>query len=219
MINHPFPWEKRPQHIIAQSFQKIQSDYPLDHQAPTTRAIIWRMIHTCGDASIAENVDLHSSFYDACLGALNANAPIYCDVTMLQRGLNPNWIKSPTHCWINDDLVIDYAKQNKVSRAIAAVDLYWTKPVHQAPIWVIGNAPTALFQALTKLQQKLIPKPVCVIGMPVGFVGAAESKAWLAMLSQQMQLPAIWIVGTRGGSALAASVINAISKSRMDDPD
>ncbi|NTW04767.1 MAG: precorrin-8X methylmutase [Peptococcaceae bacterium] len=170
------------------------------------RAVIKRIIHTTGDLAIAENIKISSGAVTAGIAAIKAGRSIMTDVNMLRVGINSGKLKQfaiDCFCLINDPEVLVEAKEKGITRAMAAI----SKGANLADggIIAIGNAPTALF-TLCKMIDEGRAKPALVVGTPVGFVGAAESKEILVRAGIEY----ITITGNRGGSNIAASVINAL---------
>ncbi len=177
------------------------------------RAIIKRIVHATGDFSIAGQVIISGGAVAAGLAAIKEGRPIMTDVNMLKAGLNPGLIekfKINTFCLINDPIVIQKAKQAGITRAMVAMK----EGARQVDggIIAIGNAPTALFMVCEMIKEKKI-NPALVVGTPVGFVGAAESKDML----RQVGIEYITLPGSRGGSTIAAAIVNALLLLAADD--
>jgi len=166
-----------------------------------------RMIHAAGDVEYAPIVRLHPKAIEAAKTALLAKCNIYADVEMVRTGINKKKLASfggSVECLIADETVAAMAKKEGITRSIAAMRTFGKKL--DGAIVAIGNAPTALFEVMRLMEEENI-RPAAIVGIPVGFVGAADSKEELA---KQTLVPYITVKGTKGGSPIAASVINAI---------
>ena len=164
------------------------------------------MIHACGMVDLAEDVAFSPGVYDAAFDALQAGAPILCDAQMVASGITRTRLPKDNEviCTLRDARVPDLAKHLGTTRSAAAVEL-WRDRLEGAVV-AIGNAPTALFHLLD-LVAAGGPRPAAVLGVPVGFIGAAESKQALA----DSDLEHLVVHGRRGGSALAAAAVNALA--------
>lgn len=170
------------------------------------REIIKRIIHTTGDIAFVNMVCFHPESVESGLGAIRAGKEIVTDINMLKTGINSGKLAQygiSVRCCISDPDVAEEARRNGLTRAMVAM----RKAAREAGdgIIAIGNAPTALF-ALCELIDKGEASPALVVGTPVGFVGAKESKEAL----MNIRVPYITVPGTRGGSAIAAAAINAL---------
>lgn len=196
-----------PQAIEKRSMAIIEENLPeLSSLAPGERKIVERVAHATGDVSYAGLLRLHSGAVEAGLNAIRAGRPIVTDVKMLKAGINALQLKKfgiPVSCYIDDPKVVSEARQQGVTRAIAAMRL--AAPELNGGIAAIGNAPTALF-TLCELINRGKVSPALVIGIPVGFVGAAESKKML----MNTNVPYVTLPGSKGGSTIAAAVVNAL---------
>lgn len=166
-----------------------------------------RTIHASGDVEYAQLVRTSEGAVQKGIEALERGAHIFCDVEMVRTGVNKNALalkNSEIHCLIRDEKVADLAKELGVTRSIAAMRTFGKQL--EGNIVAIGNAPTALYEVLRLALEEGI-KPALIIGIPVGFVGAAESKDYLMEVSP---VPYITVKGNKGGSPIAASVINAL---------
>ncbi|MEF2229638.1 MAG: precorrin-8X methylmutase [Pseudodesulfovibrio sp.] len=197
-----------PEEIEAESFRIIDSEVP--EPRPYTGEkwrIVRRMIHTTADFEMLDLVRFHERAVESGLAAMKNGAAIVTDTEMARCGM-PLRRLSPlgcsVHCLMNDARVIARAKSERITRAKAAIDVAVAEL--NPEIYVVGNAPTALIRLVEHLDSGAV-SPALVVGMPVGFVNAAESKALL----MRRDVPYIVIEGRKGGSALAASVINALA--------
>jgi len=199
-----------PAAIERESFVRIRACTELGRFDPQQAQVAMRVVHSGGEPLLAEQLRFSADAVSAGLGALAAGAPLLCDTEMVSRGITRRLIDSPVHCFLNAAGVPELAKQRGETRSMAALD-HWL-PIMPGAIAVIGNAPTALFRLLEQLSAGAEP-PALIIGMPVGFVGAEESKqALLEYSSVAGRAPMITLTGRAGGSALAASVVNAIAR-------
>lgn len=165
-------------------------------------SVVKRIVHATADVSIAQTLRVHPNAFSNGLSALAGGCPVFCDVRMLQAGITRTVNK--IHCAISDETVIANAKRNGTTRAAAAME-YFGDQLHGA-IVAVGNAPTAIWKLLELHQTRAI-SPALTIGLPVGFVGAAESKQAL----WESALVSITNEGPRGGSPMAAAALNAIA--------
>ena len=166
-----------------------------------------RLVHTCGNPEIAQHVRFSSSAVEAGIAALNNDRSILCDVEMVRHGLTKRFLDSEPLCFLNDSDVAKTAADKNESRSMTALD-YWA-PHLEGSIAIIGNAPTALFRLMEMLESPG-SRPALVIGMPVGFVGAPESKAYLWEHHGTLGVECITLEGRVGGSALAAGTFNTL---------
>jgi len=166
-----------------------------------------RIIHAAGDVDYANRIRIHPQAAAAAGRALKAGADVFCDVEMVRTGINRRRLAAyggAVHCLIADPAVAAAAECEGITRAMAAVRAFGSRL--DGAVVAIGNAPTALFEIVRLMAQKDI-RPAVVIGVPVGFVGAAESKDILVAASP---VPYITVAGPKGGSSVAAAAVNAI---------
>lgn len=166
-----------------------------------------RIIHAAGDPDYANHIRIHPKAVTAGIEAFRSGADVYCDVEMVRTGINRRKLAEfggQTHCLIADETVAAKAKETGITRAMAAIQTFGEK-LHGSVV-AIGNAPTALFELL-KLMRETSIRPSLIIGVPVGFVGAAESKE---LLAAESPVPFITVAGNKGGSPIAAATTNAI---------
>ncbi|AFZ60476.1 precorrin-8X methylmutase [Anabaena cylindrica FACHB-243] len=194
--------------IYRNSFAIIRAEANLDILPPDVAKIAVRMIHACGMTDIVTDLGYSPRAVESGRKALASGAPILCDCRMVAEGVTRK--RLPTNnqviCTLNDPEVPEIAKRLRNTRSAAALEL-WRFHLDGA-IVAIGNAPTALFRILEMLDER-VPRPALILGFPVGFVGAAESKAALAANSRNV--PFLTLHGRRGGSAIAAAAINALA--------
>lgn len=193
--------------IYAQSFATIRAESDLQRFTPEEARVAVRVIHACGMVEVAADIQFHPDFARAGRAALVAGAPILCDAKMVAHGITKARLPAGNQivCTLDAPEVPALARRIGNTRSAAAMDL-WAERMGGALV-VIGNAPTALFHLLELLDAGA-PTPAAVIGVPVGFVGAAESKAALAA---DGRVPFLVVDGRRGGSAMAVAAVNALA--------
>lgn len=196
-----------PKGIENLSMEIIDSHLPDLKLLPEGEAkIIRRIVHTTGDPSCAQFVKIHPKAVEAGLKAIRSGCKVITDVNMLKAGINGNLAGKfgvETSCLIKDPRVVEKAKETGLTRAMVSMEVVGEEL--NGAIVAIGNAPTALFKLCQFIKEGKV-KPALVVGTPVGFVGAKESKDVLL----EMDIPYVTVVGTRGGSTIAASVVNAL---------
>ncbi len=198
---------KDPAEIYAQSFETVRRETPIDRLSEAMATVTVRVVHACGMPEIAGDLSFSEGAAESGREALRAGATIYCDCEMVRSGIILSRLPADnqTICTLNDGSVRDAARERRTTRSAAAVDL-WSADLAGAVV-AIGNAPTALFRLLERLDEGT-PKPALILGFPVGFVGAAESKEELA--ANPRGVPYITLKGRRGGSAMASAAVNAL---------
>jgi precorrin-8X/cobalt-precorrin-8 methylmutase len=195
--------------IYQRSFAIIRAEAELSRFSAEEADIVVRMIHACGAIELAHNVVFGEKLVAAARAALAGGAPILCDSEMVSHGITRARlpVKNEVVCALNDGRVAALAKKLGTTRSAAALDL-WLDRLGGAVV-AIGNAPTALFRLLELLDGGA-SKPAAILGMPVGFVGAAESKAALA--ADPRGVPFLTVQGRMGGSAITAAAANALAR-------
>ncbi len=195
--------------IYRRSFAIIRAETDLSRFTPEQAEIVVRMIHACGQVDIAQHVIFGGDLVAAARAALGAEAPILCDSEMVAHGITRARLPAGNDviCTLNDPRSAAIATKIGTTRSAAALDL-WLERLGGA-IVAIGNAPTALFRLLELLAAGT-PKPAAIIGIPVGFVGAAESKEALAATTHGV--PFLVVRGRMGGSAITAAAVNALAR-------
>lgn len=208
------PYIKDPSAIYAESFATVRREARLDRFPKGMDAMAIRLIHACGMVEIADRLAFSPLAYDAGYAALRAGAPVLCDCEMVGSGIIRRYLPSENEVIVtlNDPAVPALAAGIGNTRSAAAVEL-WADRLDGAVV-AIGNAPTALFHLLELLDQGA-PKPAVILGFPVGFVGAAESKAELAAHPRGCDFVAL--KGRRGGSAIASAAVNALAAGLPED--
>lgn len=199
-------WIKDPAAIYAQSFATIRREVPLDQFPADLADVVVRIIHSCGMTEIAPDMAWSEGAIAAGRKALAAGAPILVDAEMVSHGIIRRLLPAANQvvCTLNDPVVAPTAKSLGTTRSAMAVELW--RPLLDGAIIAIGNAPTALFHLL-ELMEEGAPRPALILGFPVGFVGAMESKEALI----QSGLPFLTLRGRKGGSAMAAAAVNALA--------
>ncbi|POR44746.1 precorrin-8X methylmutase [Methylobacterium sp. V23] len=194
--------------IYARSFAMIRAEADLARFQGTAERVVVRMIHACGMTDLPRDVEASPDFAQAGEAALKAGAPILCDVRMVADGVTRTRLPADNRviCTLSDPRVPDLAAAMNTTRSAAAMEL-WREHLPGSVV-AVGNAPTSLFRLLELLDEG-VPPPAAVIGIPVGFVGAAESKEALA---RDGRVPFIVVHGRRGGSAMTAAAINALAQ-------
>ena len=193
--------------IYRQSFAIIRAEADLARFHGHAEKVAVRMIHACGMPEIAGDIEMSPSFAAEARAALMAGAPILCDSKMVANGITLSRLpaRNAVICTLGEPQVPALAERLETTRSAAALELWRT---HLAgAVVAIGNAPTALFRLLELLDEG-VPPPAAVIGLPVGFVGAAESKAALAA---DGRAPFLILRGRKGGSAMAVAAVNALA--------
>ena len=193
--------------IYRQSFATIRAEADLARFSALEERIAVRIIHACGLVEAAQDLVFSPDFAEVARRALRAGAPILCDAEMVAHGVTRARLPAANAviCALRDPQTPGLAAALGTTRSAAALDLWG--PHLEGAVVAIGNAPTALFRLLEMLAAGA-PRPAAIIGMPVGFVGAAESKTALAELS-----PVPWLIihGSKGGSAMTAAAVNALA--------
>ena len=195
--------------IYERSFAIIRAEADLSRFSAEETDVAVRMIHACGQVEAAQHIVFGGNLVAAARGALSAGAPIFCDAEMVAHGITRARLpaRNEVICTLNDPRVADLAAHGGTTRSAAALDL-WLDRLAGAVV-AIGNAPTALFRLLDLLDAGA-PKPAAILGVPVGFVGAAESKQALA--ADPRGVPFLIVRGRIGGSAMTAAAVNALAR-------
>ncbi len=195
--------------IYARSFAIIRAEADLGRFAADEAEVAVRMIHACGMVEAAAAFAFAPGFVAAGRQALRAGAPILCDAAMVADGITRARLPAYNEviCTLRDPTVQALSEQLGTTRSAAALEL-WRERLEGAVV-AIGNAPTALFHLIERLQAGW-PKPAAIVGMPVGFVGAAESKA--ALVEAGLGIPYAVVHGRLGGSAMTAAAVNALAR-------
>jgi precorrin-8X/cobalt-precorrin-8 methylmutase len=197
--------------IYRQSFAMIRAEANLSILPDDLQVVAVRLIHACGMTDIVADLAYSEDMVKIARDALNNGAKILCDSQMVANGITRSRLPADNLviCTLNDPDVSAIASKIQNTRSAAALEL-WEQDI-KGSIVAIGNAPTALFRLLELLDEGF-PKPAAILGFPVGFVGAVESKAELAANSRG--IPFLTIHGRRGGSAMAVAAVNALAQER-----
>jgi precorrin-8X/cobalt-precorrin-8 methylmutase len=195
--------------IYERSFAIIRAEADLSRFTAEEAAIAVRMIHACGQVDVARSIEFAPGLVEAARGALKRGAPILCDAAMVAHGITRARLPAGNEvvCTLRDPSVAELAAKLGTTRSAAALQL-WGDRLDGALV-AIGNAPTALFRLLEMLGAGA-PPPAAILGIPVGFVGAAESKQALA--GNSFGVPYLIVRGRMGGSAMTAAAVNALAK-------
>ena len=198
-----------PELIYQQSFTAIRKEADLSHFPQDIANIVVRMIHSCGMTDIAQDIVYTISAASAGKAALNQGAPVLCDSRMVYEGVIRTQLPAENEvlCWNNCPESAVLSKKLGTTRSAAAVDLW--RPKLAGAVVAVGNAPTTLFRLLEVLEEGVEP-PAVIFGLPVGFVGAAESKELLVKQCKE-SVQFLTLTGRRGGSAMAAAAVNALT--------
>lgn len=207
-----FDYIRDPIEIERRSFAQIRRLTDLSRFGEDQHQVAMRLVHTCGDPAIVDKLVFCGDAINAGLKALADKAPLLCDVEMVRHGLTRRYLDSEAHCFLQTAGIGERARSRGETRTMAALDDW--QPLLNGSIVLIGNAPTALFRLLEQLQANPDKRPALIIAMPVGFVGAAESKEALIQVADQLGLNAITLSGRAGGSALTVSALNALARQR-----
>ncbi len=202
------PYERDPKAIYAASFATVRAEARLDRFPTDLQPLATRLIHSCGMVEIADRLAFSADVAASAHEALKSGAPILCDCEMVGAGIIRRYLPASNEVIVtlNDPAVAPLATEISNTRSAAAVRL-WKERLEGAVV-AIGNAPTALFHLLELIDEGW-PKPAAILGFPVGFIGAAESKAELA--ANPRGIPFVALKGRKGGSAMASAAVNALA--------
>jgi precorrin-8X/cobalt-precorrin-8 methylmutase len=209
-LKNLFDYVRNGDEIYRRSFAIIRSEADLKRFSPEEERVAVRIVHACGMVEVAADIFFSPEAVSRAIAALAAGAPILCDTKMVANGVTRARLPKDNLviCTLDDREVSGLAAKLGTTRSAAAVEL-WRERLGDAVV-AIGNAPTALFRLLEMLDEGARP-PAAIIGMPVGFVGAAESKE---ALIADARVPSLVVRGRRGGSAMAAATINALATAK-----
>ncbi|HZU64437.1 MAG TPA: precorrin-8X methylmutase [Novosphingobium sp.] len=204
----PHVYEQDGAAIYRQSFATIRAEADLARFSPTEEQVVVRMIHATGLVGLEAQAAFTPGMAEAARGALAAGAVILCDARMVSEGVTRARLPADNRviCTLHDPAVPEMARAMGNTRSAAALELW--RPHLAGSIVAIGNAPTALFHLLNMLEDPACPRPAAIIGCPVGFVGAMESKQ---ALMAAPPCPAMAVHGRLGGSAMTVAAINALA--------
>jgi precorrin-8X/cobalt-precorrin-8 methylmutase len=196
--------------IYRNSFAIIRAEADLSRFKEIEEKVVVRIIHACGMTDIASDIAMSATFAASARAALQRGASILCDAKMVAHGITRSRLPRANNviCTLDDPAVARLAAEAGNTRSATALELW--RPHLEGAIVAIGNAPTSLFRLLEMLEEGA-PLPAAIIGVPVGFVGAAESKE---ALRSQTRVPFLVVHGRRGGSAIAVAAVNALASER-----
>ena len=194
--------------IYKRSFATIRAEADLGRVPPDEEPVVVRMIPAAGMVGLEKSIRFTPGMAAAARASLQKGAPIRCDARMVSEGITRTRLPAGNAviCTLGDPAVLDLATSMRNTRSAAALELW--RPRLEGAIVAIGNAPTALFHLLNMLEDQNCPRPAAIIGCPVGFVGAAESKA---ALMENPPAPALTVEGRLGGSAITVAAVNALA--------
>jgi precorrin-8X/cobalt-precorrin-8 methylmutase len=201
-------YERDGAEIYRASFATIRREADLSGVPPELERVAVRMVHACGMIDLVSDMAWATEFAAAAAAALAGGAPVLCDSSMVAAGVTRSRLpaRNEVLCTLRDPRVAELAARLGTTRTAAAVEL-WRDHLAGALV-AIGNAPTALFHLLDMVSAGA-PRPAAVVGVPVGFIGAAESKTVLA--GNSLRIPFLVVHGRRGGSAIASAAVNALA--------
>jgi precorrin-8X/cobalt-precorrin-8 methylmutase len=204
----PYDYLRDPAAIYRRSFELIRAEADFSRLPSELHPIALRLVHAVADPTIVPDLIWSDGAASAGERALRRGAPVLVDAQMVAHGIIRARLpaSNTVTCMLDDPAVLALSRHGKTTRSAAALELWG--PLLDGAVVAIGNAPTALFRLLELIEEGA-PRPALVLGFPVGFVGAAESKAALA--ANRLGIPYIALAGRRGGSALAAAAVNALA--------
>ena len=204
----PHVYETNGAAIYLASFATIRAEADLARFTAEEEVVVVRMIHAVGMVGLERHVQFTPGMAIAARAALEDGAPILCDVRMVSEGITRTRLpaKNQVICTLQDPSVAEMAKAMATTRSAAALELW--RPHLAGAVVAIGNAPTALFHLLNMLKDPACPRPAAIIGCPVGFIGAAESKD---ALMSDLPAPSVIVKGRLGGSAITVAAVNALA--------
>ena len=215
----PFDYVIDPKAIEKNSFEMIRELTELDGLDQSQQQVVMRIVHSVGMPEVADKVKFSANACESGQAALAAGNAILCDVEMVKQGITKRMIQQPPLCLLNDSRTIEQAKATGETRSMAALK-FWGDDL-AGSIVVIGNAPTALYRLLEMIEQDggkdSENKPALIIGMPVGFIGAAESKQALWDVHERLGIECITLLGNQGGSAVSSATCNALLRCNIGE--
>ena len=215
----PFDYVIDPKTIEKNSFKMIRQLTDLNGLDQSQQQVVMRIVHSVGMPEVADKVKFSANACDSGQKALAAGNAILCDVEMVKQGITKRMIQQPPLCFLNDPRTVELAKTSGETRSMAALK-FWGDDL-AGSIVVIGNAPTALFRLLEMIEKdggkESKNKPALIIGMPVGFIGAAESKQALWDVHERLGIECITLLGNQGGSAVSSATCNALLRCNIGE--
>jgi len=209
-----FVYQPNPHAIEQDSFRQIRQLTDLSGLSTDAQQVVMRVVHSVGDPTVARQMRISVNACKAGRAALANHNAILCDVEMVKQGITKRMIQNSPLCYLNHEDTAAMAKARGETRSMAALDL-WGDQLKDSVV-VIGNAPTALFRLLEMIKSGAA-KPALIVGIPVGFVGAAESKQALWDIHNELGIQCITLLGRQGGSAAASSVVNALLRCNIGE--
>ena len=207
----PYSYETNGAEIYKNSFRTIRAESNLQRFDADEEKVAVRMIHAAGMVGLSEYIHFSRGFAKAAKSALRDGAPVLCDARMVSEGITRS--RLPAHnkiiCTLHSEGIYELAQDMQNTRSAAALELW--RPHLQGAVVAIGNAPTALFHLLNMLEDETCPRPAAIIGCPVGFVGAVESKD---ALWEAQPTPCCIVKGRLGGSAITVAALNALASEK-----
>lgn len=211
--NRHYPYIDRGAAIYHDSFATIRREADLSRVPESAEKVAVRMIHGSGQVDLVDDLVIHPDLVPAARAALEVGVPILCDATMVVKGVTRSRLPAENDvvCTLNHPEVPALAEEWGTTRTAAAISLW--EPYLEGSVVAIGNAPTALFHLLEMLVDGA-PRPAAIVGCPVGFIGAAESKQALEdfRVYHGIDIPFVTVRGRRGGSAMTSSALNALAQ-------
>jgi precorrin-8X/cobalt-precorrin-8 methylmutase len=215
----PFDYVVDPKAIEKNSFEMIRKLTNLDGLGQSQQQVVMRIVHSVGMPEVADKVKFSTHACESGQAALAAGNAILCDVEMVKQGITKRMISQPPLCFLNDPRTVELARSSGETRSMAALTL-WGNDL-AGSIVVIGNAPTALYRLLEMIEndggKDCKNKPALIIGMPVGFIGAAESKQALWDVHERLGIECITLLGNQGGSAVSSATCNALLRCNIGE--
>jgi precorrin-8X/cobalt-precorrin-8 methylmutase len=215
----PFDYVVDPKAIEKNSFEMIRKLTNLDGLGQSQQQVVMRIVHSVGMPEVADKVKFSTHACESGQAALAAGNAILCDVEMVKQGITKRMISQPPLCFLNDPRTVELARSSGETRSMAALTL-WSNDL-AGSIVVIGNAPTALYRLLEMIEndggKDCKNKPALIIGMPVGFIGAAESKQALWDVHERLGIECITLLGNQGGSAVSSATCNALLRCNIGE--
>jgi precorrin-8X/cobalt-precorrin-8 methylmutase len=215
----PFDYVVDPKAIEKNSFEMIRKLTDLNGLNQSQQQVVMRIVHSVGMPEVAYKVKFSANACESGQAALAEGKAILCDVEMVKQGITKRMIQQPPLCFLNDPQTVELAKASGETRSMAALKLWGSDLT--GSIVVIGNAPTALFRLLEMIEQDggkdSKNKPALIIGMPVGFIGAAESKQALWDVHERLGIECITLLGNQGGSAVSSATCNALLRCNIGE--
>lgn len=209
-----FSYELNPSVIETDSFKTIRKLTDLTSFTKDEQQVVMRIVHSLGLPDVASQVRFSDNACSTIRHALATNQAILCDVEMVKQGITKRMIPHEPLCFLNHPDTVNLAKQHGETRSMAALN-FW-EPYLAGSVVIIGNAPTALFRLLEMLAAGTA-KPAAIIGMPVGFIGAAESKQALWELHTSLGIECVTLLGNMGGSSVSAATCNALLRCNIGE--